>query len=60
MTDARHFGRLGIQGYGFTPMQLPPDLRFSELIHAADERIPAGAVEFGADAYFRVLERYGR
>jgi acetylornithine deacetylase/succinyl-diaminopimelate desuccinylase-like protein len=60
VTDARHFGRLGIQGYGFTPMQLPADLRFTELIHAADERIPADAVAFGADAMFRVLERYGR
>ena len=55
ITDARHFGRLGIQGYGFTPMQLPADLRFTELIHAADERIPADAVAFGADAIFRVL-----
>ena len=60
ITDARHFGRLGIQGYGFTPMQLPADLRFTELIHAADERIPAGAVDFGTDAILRVLERYGR
>jgi acetylornithine deacetylase/succinyl-diaminopimelate desuccinylase-like protein len=60
VTDARHFGRLGIQGYGFTPMQLPADLRFIELIHAADERIPKDAVAFGADAIFRVLERYGR
>ena len=55
----RHFGRLGIQGYGFTPMQLPPSCSFTELIHAADERIPADAVAFGADAMFRVLERYG-
>ena len=60
ITDARHFGRLGIQGYGFTPMQLPPEFRFMDLIHAADERIPAGAVGSGADAVFRVLERYGR
>lgn len=60
VTDARHFGQLGIQGYGFTPMKLPKDFRFMELIHAADERIPAEAVEFGADATFHVLERYGR
>jgi acetylornithine deacetylase/succinyl-diaminopimelate desuccinylase-like protein len=58
VTDGRHFGRLGIQTYGFTPMQLPADFRFTELIHAADERIPAGAVAFGTDAIFRVLERY--
>jgi acetylornithine deacetylase/succinyl-diaminopimelate desuccinylase-like protein len=58
VTDGRHFGRLGIQAYGFTPMQLPAGFRFTELIHAADERIPAGAVAFGTDAIFRVLERY--
>jgi acetylornithine deacetylase/succinyl-diaminopimelate desuccinylase-like protein len=60
VTDARHFGRLGIQGYGFTPLQLPADFRFSETVHAADERVPADAVAFGADALYRVLERYGR
>lgn len=59
ITDARHFGRLGIQGYGFTPMQLPADLNFTELIHAADERIPVDAVAFGANAYFEVARRYG-
>jgi acetylornithine deacetylase/succinyl-diaminopimelate desuccinylase-like protein len=59
-TDARHFARLGIQSYGFTPMQLPREMRFTELIHAADERVPVDAVRFGTDAVSRVLERYGR
>lgn len=57
VTDARFFSRLGIQTYGFTPMQLPPDFRFTEVIHAADERVPVGAVAFGADAIYRLLER---
>jgi acetylornithine deacetylase/succinyl-diaminopimelate desuccinylase-like protein len=60
ITDGRHFARLGIQSYGFLPMQLPSEMRFMDLIHAADERIPADAVRFGSDAVFRVLERYGR
>jgi acetylornithine deacetylase/succinyl-diaminopimelate desuccinylase-like protein len=60
ITDARHFGRLGIQGYGFTPLRLPKDFGFSETVHAADERVPADAVAFGADAVFRAVERYGR
>ena len=60
ITDARHFGRLGIQGYGFTPMQLPPDFRFTETVHAADERIPADAVAWGADRVYDVLRSYGR
>jgi acetylornithine deacetylase/succinyl-diaminopimelate desuccinylase-like protein len=59
VSDGRHFARLGIQTYGFLPMQLPADMRFMSLIHAADERIPVAAVGFGADAISRVLERFG-
>ncbi|MBP2000043.1 acetylornithine deacetylase/succinyl-diaminopimelate desuccinylase-like protein [Paenibacillus shirakamiensis] len=58
-TDGRWFARLGIQTYGFLPMQLPKDMAFTQYIHAADERIPVEAVEFGTDAIYRVLERYG-
>jgi acetylornithine deacetylase/succinyl-diaminopimelate desuccinylase-like protein len=60
VTDARIFAKLGIQTYGFLPMQLPRELRFLQLLHAADERLPVDAVEFGADAVREVLERYGR
>jgi acetylornithine deacetylase/succinyl-diaminopimelate desuccinylase-like protein len=60
ITDARIFAKLGIQTYGFLPMQLPRQLRFMQLLHAADERLPADAVEFGTDAIRAVLERYGR
>ncbi|MBU1048921.1 M20/M25/M40 family metallo-hydrolase [Candidatus Bipolaricaulota bacterium] len=59
-SDARFFDRLGIQTYGFTPMNLPAGLNFFETIHAADERIPIEAVQFGADAMFQVVARYGR
>ncbi len=58
-SDARHFSRLGIQTYGFTPMNLPESFHFFETIHAADERIPASAVEFGTDVLFALIERYG-
>ncbi|MGN0734317.1 MAG: M20/M25/M40 family metallo-hydrolase [Anaerovoracaceae bacterium] len=49
VTDGRFLSMLGIQTYGFTPMDLPEELDFTSLIHAADERIPAGAVDFGKD-----------
>jgi acetylornithine deacetylase/succinyl-diaminopimelate desuccinylase-like protein len=58
VTDGRFFSRLGIQTYGFLPMQLPPELPFMRLIHAADERLPVDAVEFGTSAIERVLERF--
>jgi acetylornithine deacetylase/succinyl-diaminopimelate desuccinylase-like protein len=57
-SDARFFSRLGIQTYGFLPMPLPKDFNFSQTIHAADERIPIEAVDFGANAIFEVLKRF--
>jgi acetylornithine deacetylase/succinyl-diaminopimelate desuccinylase-like protein len=57
-TDGRHLARLGIQTYGFTPMDLPPDVSFFSSIHAVDERIPSRAVEFGTDVLFDLVCRY--
>ncbi len=58
-TDGRLFSRLGIQTYGFLPMQLPEDFNFARTIHAADERIPMEAVDFGANAIYKLLQRFG-
>lgn len=58
VTDGRFFSRLGIQTYGFLPMNLPPDFNFTATIHAADERIPAAAVEFGANAIYKAIQRF--
>ncbi|MGZ3600447.1 MAG: M20/M25/M40 family metallo-hydrolase [Ktedonobacterales bacterium] len=60
VTDARFFARIGIQTYGFLPMRLPKGWNFTQLIHAADERIPVEAVAFGADAIYAVLQRFGQ
>ena len=57
VTDARFFAPLGIQTYGFLPMRLPPDFPFLNYVHAADERVPAEAIEFGSEAVFRALQR---
>jgi len=58
VTDGRFFSRLGIQTYGFTPMNLPPDLNLLQKAHAADERIPVEALDFGANAIYKALQRY--
>jgi len=60
VTDGRFFARLGIQNYGFLPVKLPEDFSFLATIHAANERIPVGAVEAGTDAVYKVLQRFGR
>jgi acetylornithine deacetylase/succinyl-diaminopimelate desuccinylase-like protein len=55
VTDARFFSRLGIQTYGFTPLRLPDDFSFISTVHAADERVPVEALDFGAQAIFDVI-----
>jgi acetylornithine deacetylase/succinyl-diaminopimelate desuccinylase-like protein len=56
-TDQRHFGRLGINGFGFLPLRLPAGFG-QETVHAADERVPTDALDFGAEALYQVLQRY--
>ncbi len=58
-TDARHFSRLNIQTYGFLPMNLDENFNFVQSIHAADERIPVEALEFGTHVIHLALLRYG-
>jgi acetylornithine deacetylase/succinyl-diaminopimelate desuccinylase-like protein len=57
-TDARHFARLGIQGYGFLPLRLPRTFPI-ELSHAPDERVTVDAVRWGAECLGETLRRYG-
>lgn len=57
VTDAAFFSKIGIQTYGFLPMNLPENFDFLDTIHAADERIPADAVAFGTDAVYKALQR---
>ncbi|HET7568064.1 MAG TPA: M20/M25/M40 family metallo-hydrolase [Gaiellaceae bacterium] len=58
VTDGRFFAKLGIQTYGFLPLRLPGDFKLFSMIHAADERVPADAIRFGAEAVGRAVERY--
>jgi acetylornithine deacetylase/succinyl-diaminopimelate desuccinylase-like protein len=53
-TDAKSFSTLGIRCFGFSPLQLPPDLDFMALFHGIDERVPIKALRFGT----RVLDRF--
>lgn len=51
-TDAKQFSRLGITGYGFSPLKLPPGYDYWSLFHGVDERVPVEALHFGV----RVLD----
>ncbi|MDN0198381.1 M20/M25/M40 family metallo-hydrolase [Streptomyces sp. S.PNR 29] len=55
-TDAKQFSRLGITGYGFSPLKLPEGFDHSALFHGVDERVPVEALHFGV----RVLDRFLR
>ncbi|MEU5432844.1 M20/M25/M40 family metallo-hydrolase [Streptomyces sp. NPDC020719] len=55
-TDAKQFSRLGITGYGFSPLRLPPGFDYQALFHGVDERVPVDALHFGV----RVLDDYLR
>lgn len=57
VTDARHFSKLGIQTYGFTPMKLPAGFKFANLAHAANERIPVDCMAFGTRAILEAMRR---
>jgi len=57
-TDARHFDKLGIQTYGFIPMNLPENFDMLQYIHAADERIPLSSLRFGIEAIQNFLMQY--
>jgi acetylornithine deacetylase/succinyl-diaminopimelate desuccinylase-like protein len=53
-TDAKQFSRLGITGYGFTPLMMPAEYDYNAMFHGVDERVPVAALEFGA----RVLDEF--
>ncbi len=53
-TDAKHFTKLGMRSYGFTPLRLPEELDFAALFHGVDERVPIDSLKFGS----RVMDRF--
>jgi len=57
-TDNKALSKLGIAGYGFAPLKLPPDLDFPGLFHGVDERVPLDALEFGRRVLGDLLLRY--
>jgi acetylornithine deacetylase/succinyl-diaminopimelate desuccinylase-like protein len=55
-TDAKSFSRLGVRCFGFTPLQLAPDLDFSGMFHGVDERVPVDGLRFGVRVLDRLLD----
>ena len=57
-TDNKALAGLGITGYGFAPLQLPPDLDFTGMFHGVDERVPTDALVFGKRVLTDLLRSY--
>ena len=57
-TDNKALSLLGITGYGFAPLKLPPELDFAAMFHGVDERVPLDALSFGHHALTDLLGRY--
>jgi acetylornithine deacetylase/succinyl-diaminopimelate desuccinylase-like protein len=55
-TDAKAMVKLGIDSYGFSPLQMPADLDYWTLFHGVDERVPIDGLHFGV----KVLDRFLR
>ncbi len=53
-TDNKALSDLGIVGFGFSPLKLPPELDFASLFHGVDERVPVDGIKFGV----HVLESF--
>jgi acetylornithine deacetylase/succinyl-diaminopimelate desuccinylase-like protein len=54
-TDAKQFSRLGIAGYGFTPLWLPPDFDYYQMFHGVNECVPVAALEFAVRVVTRLM-----
>ncbi|MDY5584810.1 MAG: M20/M25/M40 family metallo-hydrolase [Arcanobacterium sp.] len=57
-TDNKAFGKLGIQGYGFAPVQLPEEFDFPAMFHAKNERIPLSSLHFGTKVLWDFVKSY--
>ena len=55
-TDAKHFSRLGVRCFGFSPLRLPPELDFAGMFHGVDERVTLDALQFGVRVLDRLLD----
>jgi acetylornithine deacetylase/succinyl-diaminopimelate desuccinylase-like protein len=54
-TDAKSFTRLGARWYGFAPVKLPPGMRFADMFHGHDERIPIDGLRWGTEVLADVV-----
>lgn len=59
-TDAQFFSRLGARCYGFSPLKITPEsgLKFAQLFHGVDERVPVEGYLWGQRLLYEVVEGF--
>lgn len=59
-TDAKQFARLGMHWYGFSPVKFEPQsgIKFSEMFHGDNERIPITGLHWGTDLLYAVVTEF--
>jgi acetylornithine deacetylase/succinyl-diaminopimelate desuccinylase-like protein len=57
-TDAKAFTSIGAKWYGFAPVKLPPTLRFADMFHGHNERIPVDGLAWGTQTLMQVVRRF--
>ncbi|MBU8828909.1 M20/M25/M40 family metallo-hydrolase [Mycolicibacterium goodii] len=57
-TDNAFLAEIGIRGYGFCPLLLPPDFDFPAMFHGHDERVPLDSLVFGQAVLTELLQTY--
>ncbi len=59
-TDAKHFTRMGARWYGFSPVKIEKDagIKFADMFHGHDERIPVAGLHWGAEVLDAVVREF--
>ena len=56
-TDARAFDAVGVPCFGFSPIWLPPEIRFASMFHGHNERIPIHGFKWGLACLWELVQR---
>jgi acetylornithine deacetylase/succinyl-diaminopimelate desuccinylase-like protein len=57
-TDAKAFTGIGCKWVGFAPVKMPPEIRFADLFHGNDERIPVDGLKWGTETLAEIVARF--
>lgn len=59
-TDGQYFSRLGAKFYGCSPLMLPRpyDLKFTEMFHGVDERVPREGYVWGQRVLYDIVTEF--